>query len=50
MNDLDHYHTLANPAGGETPGERGAEPRKHKGYRPGRQGARRQDRQAKHNG
>ncbi|MCZ2340669.1 MAG: YgiQ family radical SAM protein [Bacteroidales bacterium] len=29
----DHYHTVANPARGEKPGERGAE---SKGYRPGR--------------
>lgn len=32
----DHYHTVANPAKGEAPGERGAEPQKSKGYRPGR--------------
>jgi uncharacterized radical SAM protein YgiQ len=32
----DHYHTVANPAKGEKPGERGAEPPKSKGYRPGR--------------
>src|SRR4051812_24455136 len=32
----DHYHTVANPARGEQPGERGAEPVKRKGYRPGR--------------
>jgi hypothetical protein len=31
----DHYHTVANPAKGEKPGERGAEPAKT-GYRPGR--------------
>ena len=31
----DHYHTVANPAKGEEPGERGAEPVKT-GYRPGR--------------
>src|SRR6266481_4044352 len=31
----DHYHTVANPARGEKPGERGAEPPKT-GYRPGR--------------
>jgi radical SAM superfamily enzyme YgiQ (UPF0313 family) len=31
----DHYHTVANPAKGEKPGERGAEPVKT-GYRPGR--------------
>ena len=33
----DHYHTVANPAKGEKPGERGAEPAK--GYRPGRKSA-----------
>ncbi|QDU24217.1 hypothetical protein ETAA1_62310 [Urbifossiella limnaea] len=32
----DHYHTVANPAKGEKPGERGAEPPKPTGYRPGR--------------
>jgi len=32
----DHYHTVANPAKGEAPGERGAEPPKPTGYRPGR--------------
>jgi hypothetical protein len=32
----DHYHTVANPARGEQPGERGAEPAKPTGYRPGR--------------
>ena len=32
----DHYHTVANPAKGEAPGERGAEPVKATGYRPGR--------------
>jgi uncharacterized radical SAM protein YgiQ len=47
-NDSDHYHAVANPARGELPGERGAEPRKPKGYRPGRKGARRQDRQSKY--
>jgi uncharacterized radical SAM protein YgiQ len=31
----DHYHTVANPARGEKPGERGAGPAKT-GYRPGR--------------
>jgi uncharacterized radical SAM protein YgiQ len=30
--NADHYHTVANPAKGETPGERGL----NKGYRPGR--------------
>lgn len=34
----DHYHTIANPAKGEKPGERGVEPQK-KGYRPGRKSA-----------
>jgi uncharacterized radical SAM protein YgiQ len=32
----DHYHTVANPAKGEKPGERGAGPPKTMGYRPGR--------------
>ena len=32
----DHYHTVANPARGESPGERGAEPKQKTGYRPGR--------------
>jgi hypothetical protein len=32
----DHYHTVANPAKGEKPGERGAGPVKPTGYRPGR--------------
>src|SRR6187402_766708 len=31
----DHYHTVANPAKGEKPGERGAVPPKPTGYRPG---------------
>jgi uncharacterized radical SAM protein YgiQ len=35
-NDPDHYHTVANPAKGEKPGERGAGPSKTTGYRPGR--------------
>ena len=34
-NQGDHYHTVSNPAKGEPPGERGAEPAKT-GYRPGR--------------
>ncbi|MGL6095126.1 MAG: YgiQ family radical SAM protein, partial [Fimbriiglobus sp.] len=34
--DEDHYHTVANPAKGEQPGERGAGPPKPTGYRPGR--------------
>jgi uncharacterized radical SAM protein YgiQ len=44
--DNDHYHTVANPAKGEKPGERGAEPPKT-GYRPGRKSAER--RQGKKN-
>jgi hypothetical protein len=32
----DHYHTVANPAKGEKPGERGATPVRPTGYRPGR--------------
>src|SRR5262245_64829840 len=32
-NDPDHYHTVANPAKGEKPGERGLP---NRGYRPGR--------------
>lgn len=35
---VDHYHTVANAAKGEKPGERGLNP----GYRPGRRSARRQ--------
>ena len=38
----DHYHTVANPAKGERPGERGAGPPKT-GYRPGRPTQRRQE-------
>jgi radical SAM superfamily enzyme YgiQ (UPF0313 family) len=34
--DDDHYHTIANPAKGEKPGERGAGSLKPTGYRPGR--------------
>src|SRR5438874_2277670 len=37
----DHYHSVANPAKGEKPGERGLP---NHGYRPGRETARRQDR------
>lgn len=37
----DHYHTVANPARGEAPGERRAELTKPTGYRPGRKSARR---------
>src|SRR5205085_6286898 len=41
----DHYHTVANPAKGENPGERGWP---NRGYRPGRKSQRR--RQGKKNG
>jgi hypothetical protein len=40
-NDADHYHTVANPAKGEKPGERGANSVKPAGYRPGRKSAKR---------
>src|SRR6478735_6635038 len=44
----DHYHTVANPARGERPGERGAGPPKPTGYRPGRKSQqRRQDKRKK---
>jgi uncharacterized radical SAM protein YgiQ len=43
----DHYHTVANPAKGEVPGERGLP---NKGYRPGRKTAHRQDRRHKRKG
>jgi uncharacterized radical SAM protein YgiQ len=46
-NDPDHYHTVANPAKGERPGERGLP---NQGYRPGRKTARRQDKESKRNG
>jgi uncharacterized radical SAM protein YgiQ len=46
-NDPDHYHTVANPAKGEKPGERGLP---NKGYRPGRTTARRQDKERKRHG
>jgi uncharacterized radical SAM protein YgiQ len=47
----DHYHTVANPARGEKPGERGAGPPKPTGYRPGRTSQqRRQDKKRKGNG
>jgi hypothetical protein len=41
-NDPDHYHTVANPAKGEKPGERGASTPKPTGYRPGRKSQKRQ--------
>ncbi len=46
----DHYHTVANPAKGEKPGERGAGPAKPTGYRPGRKSARRQTKRHKRKG
>src|SRR5262245_29038639 len=46
-NDADHYHTVANPAKGEKPGERGLP---KQGYRPGRKTARRQDMKRKRKG
>jgi uncharacterized radical SAM protein YgiQ len=39
----DHYHTVANPAKGEQPGERGAAPPKPTGYRPGRKSQKRRN-------
>ena len=41
--DDDRYHTVANPANGEKPGEGGAGPPKPTGYRPGRKSQRWQD-------
>jgi uncharacterized radical SAM protein YgiQ len=46
-NDPDHYHSVANPAKGEKPGERGLP---NKGYRPGRKTAHRQDKTRKRKG
>jgi uncharacterized radical SAM protein YgiQ len=46
----DHYHTVANPAKGEAPGERGAEPVVKTGYRPGRKSAKRRQGNAKGGG
>src|SRR5262249_7245728 len=43
-NNADHYHTVANPAKGEKPGERGLP---NQGYRPGRKTTRRQNRKGK---
>ena len=40
----DYYHTVANPAKGARPGERGLP---NQGYRPGRRSARRQDKRQK---
>ncbi|HZU37002.1 MAG TPA: YgiQ family radical SAM protein [Gemmataceae bacterium] len=46
-NDSDHHHTVANPAKGEKPGERGLP---NQGYRPGRKSARPQDARRKRKG
>jgi hypothetical protein len=43
----DHYHTVANPAKGEKPGERGLP---NKGYRPARKTARRQEKKRRWKG
>jgi hypothetical protein len=43
----DHYHSVANPAMGEPPGERGLP---SPGYRPGRKTAHRQDKKSKRKG
>jgi uncharacterized radical SAM protein YgiQ len=43
-NDDDHYHTVANPAKWETPGEPGPRQPKTKGYRPGRKSQSRRQR------
>ncbi len=45
--DDDHYHTVANPAKGEKPGEQGLP---NQGYRPGRKTARRRDEARKRKG
>jgi hypothetical protein len=45
--DDDHYHTVANPAKGEKPGERGAGPIKPTGYRPGRKSQKRRQEKKK---
>jgi len=46
----DHYHTAANPAKGEKPGERGAGPPKPTGYRPGRKSQKRRSGKQKSKG
>jgi uncharacterized radical SAM protein YgiQ len=49
--DDDHYHTVANPAKGEKPGERGAGPvGGNKGYRPGRKSQKRRKKKGKNPG
>jgi uncharacterized radical SAM protein YgiQ len=45
--DPDHYHSVANPANGEPPGERGLP---NTGYRPGRKSARRRQAKKKRRG
>jgi hypothetical protein len=45
--DDDHYHSVANPAKGEAPGERSLP---NRGYRPGRKTARRQAKKRKREG
>jgi hypothetical protein len=44
VNVADHYHTVANPAKGESPGERGLP---NQGYRPGRKSQQRRQRKKK---
>jgi uncharacterized radical SAM protein YgiQ len=46
-NEADHYHTVANPAKGEKPGERGLP---NQGYRPGRKTSRRQEKKRERKG
>lgn len=46
-NEADHYHSVANPAQGEEPGERGLP---NKGYRPGRKSSRLQSKKIRRNG
>ena len=46
-NDADHYHSVANPAQGGKPGERGLP---NQGYRPGRKTASRQNKKPRRNG
>ena len=46
-NDSDYYHTVANPAAGEPPGEKGLP---NFGYRPDRKTAKRQERKHKRKG
>jgi Domain of unknown function (DUF3362) len=46
----DHYHSVANPATGEKPGERGTAPPKLTGNRPGRKSATRRKKTTAKNG